>query len=119
MPTLNDQLQNVPLSRILKRLLLLKSGSALPPLRQQKDLGHIGVERRATDTDHQPAFKVLDAGDHTAAKSPISKRTALNLGLDVGGLVNTDLCLGLDVKLPLGISIASDGCLSRALPEEL
>lgn len=37
-------------------------------------------------------------------------RSPLGLDLYVGNLVNVDLCLGLEIKLPLGISLGTDGC---------
>lgn len=44
-------------------------------------------------------------------------RSPVQLELDVANLVHVDLCLGLDVKLPLGLSLNAEGCPKSGPPE--
>ncbi|XP_044721787.1 adhesin protein Mad2 [Hirsutella rhossiliensis] len=61
---------------------------------------------------------VFAAASVAALVSTHEARSPLDLGLDVGDLVSVDLCLGLDVKLPLGISIETDGCPKHGPPSD-
>ncbi|EFZ01211.1 hypothetical protein X797_003581 [Metarhizium robertsii] len=51
-----------------------------------------------------------------AVASAHEARSPLDLGLKVGNLVGVDLCLGLHVKLPAGISIKTDDCPTQGPP---
>ncbi|OAQ68612.1 adhesin protein Mad2 [Pochonia chlamydosporia 170] len=58
---------------------------------------------------------VIAAAAVAAVASAHEARSPLQLGLDVGGLVSVDICLGLNIKLPAKISIESDDC-PKSLP---
>lgn len=59
---------------------------------------------------------IFAAASIAASVSAHVARSPLDLSLDVGDLVSVDLCLGLDVKLPLGISLETDGCPKHGPP---
>ncbi|KAG5915025.1 hypothetical protein E4U42_000181, partial [Claviceps africana] len=53
---------------------------------------------------------VVAAASLATAASAHMARAPLDLGIDLGGLLDVKVCLGLDIKLPLGISVESAGC---------
>ncbi|PNY28961.1 Uncharacterized protein TCAP_01119 [Tolypocladium capitatum] len=60
---------------------------------------------------------IFAAAGIAAVASAHEVRSPLELGAHVGNLINVDICLGLDVKLPLGIDIDTDRC-PRSPPSE-
>ncbi|PHH68224.1 hypothetical protein CDD82_718 [Ophiocordyceps australis] len=60
---------------------------------------------------------IFAAASAAAVASAHEARAPLDLGLDLGNLVSVDLCLGLDVMLPMGISIGSEGCPKAPPPQ--
>lgn len=61
---------------------------------------------------------IFAAASVAALVSAHEARSPLDLSLDVADLVSVDLCLGLDVKLPLGISLDTDGCPKHGPPSD-
>lgn len=61
---------------------------------------------------------VLAVAAAAVVASAHEARAPLDLGLKVPGLVDLKLCLGLDVELPAGISIESEGCPSGPPAED-
>ena len=71
---------------------------------------------RCSNTKIKMKSVIFAAAAAAGLASAHEARSPLDLGLNVGKLVNVDLCLGLDVKLPLGISIDSKGCPTSPPP---